>query len=139
MELPADKIISCFYDSSADCVKVIDTSGSLMSFNPKGLEAMEIDDPKSVLGRNWLGFWSGDIRPRADDAFKRALEGKPGSFEGFCPTFKGTPKWWQVSVVPLFNEYNEVQWILAVSRDATELRNLREEVQSLRTRVAELA
>lgn len=133
MELPADKIISCFYDSSSDCVKVIDTTGTLLSFNPKGLKVMEIDDPKDVIGTDWLTFWTGEMLPKAQAAFRQAVSGKAAYFEGFCPTFKGTSKWWQVSIVPLKNEFDEVQWVLAVSRDATELITLREEVRRLRS------
>lgn len=132
MGLPAEKIISCFYESSGDCVKVIDTAGTLLSFNPKGLDIMEIDDPKSVIGSSWLEFWNEDMRPKAAAALGQAIEGRTAQFEGYCPTLKGTPRWWQVSIVPLKNEFDEVQWILAVSRDVTELTRLREEVAALK-------
>lgn len=130
-DLPTDKIISCFYGSSEDCVKVIDTSGTLMSFNPKGLEVMEIDDEREVLGKDWLTFWKGNIRPKAEEALKIAKEGKPAKFEGYCPTFKGTMKYWEVSIVPLYNEYQEISWLLVTSRDATRQKDLEQLVMKL--------
>lgn len=139
MNLPTDKIISGFYESSADCVKVIDTFGTMLSFNPNGLKAMEIDDLRDVIGSNWLSFWKGDMHSKAQAAFARTLEGRAASFEGYCPTFKGTPKWWQVSIVPLLNEYGEVQWILVVSRDVTEVRVLKEEVKALKAQLRRAA
>jgi len=129
--LPADDLISCFGESS-DCVKVIDPLGMLLSFNKNGYGIMEIDDPKDVIGKNWLEFWSGDMSEKAHAAFDAALAGTMGYFEGYCPTFKGTPRWWQVSVVPLKDSHGEVNWILAISRDITELQELREEVAQLR-------
>ncbi|MFI5212687.1 MAG: PAS domain-containing protein [Candidatus Saccharimonadales bacterium] len=137
MKLPTDNIISCFYDSTNDCVKVIDTAGTLLSLNPKGYEVMEIDDPKTVIGTKWLELWSEDMLPKAQAAFNQALNGKMARFEGFCPTFKGTSKWWQVDIAPLKNEFNEVQWILAVSRDVSELRELKVENEMLKTQLFE--
>lgn len=145
-QLPADKMISCFYESTKDCVKVIDTHAILHSFNPYGLKAMEIDDAKDVIGRNWLDFWQGDASEVARRAFNEALEGRIGHFEGYCPTVKGTPKWWEVTVAPLHNEYGEVQWILASSRDITnqmklkqELEQQRQENELLRKKLAQLS
>lgn len=136
MGLPTDKIISCFYDSANDCVKVIDPSGTLLSFNPYGLEVMEASKPSDLIGKNWLDFWKDEMHPKAVSAFKDALAGRTGNFEGYCPTLKGTPKWWQVSIVPLKNEFGEVQWILAVSRDVTEMVQLREENKNLKAKLS---
>lgn len=132
--LPADDLISCFNESSNDCVKVLDTDATLLSFNPDGLRIMEIDDLLAVIGKDWLSFWTGDVEQPAKAAFARAVEGRLGYFEGFCPTMKGTPKWWQVTIVPLKDERGDIRWILAMSRDMTELHDLREQVKSLATK-----
>lgn len=117
--LPTDKIISCFYGSSVDCVKVVDTDGILLSFNPNGLKVMEIDNEKDVIGKDWLDFWRGNIQPVANIALKKACDGQLAKFEGFCPTFKGNMRYWEVSIAPLFNDYDEIQWLLVISHDAT--------------------
>jgi PAS domain S-box-containing protein len=139
MKLPSDNIISCFYETADDCVKVMDTSATLLSFNPKGFELMEIDDPSTVIGENWMGFWKDDMLPKARRAFEQAVLGVSAQFEGFCPTVKGSPRWWRVNVVPLKNEFGEVQWILAMSRDVSEMVRLREENSKLKLRLAGLA
>ncbi len=109
--LPTDKIISAYYDSSNDCVKVLDVAGTLLSFNPNGLKVMEIDNQSDVIGKDWLDLWQGDTKIAAQAALHRAAAGEMSSFEGYTPTFKGTMKYWEVSIVPLFNYYNEVQWL----------------------------
>ena len=100
---------------------------------------MEIDEPSQVLGQSWLDFWNGEMLPKAKQAFKQALSGSMAQFEGYCPTVKGSPRWWRVNVVPLKNEYGEVQWILAMSRDVSEIVRLREENAKLKLRLASLA
>lgn len=137
-ELPTDKIISCFYDSSEDCVKVIDTSATLMSFNPNGLKVMEIDDERDVLGKNWLMFWKGDMQIKAAEAVEKSKNGQLARFEGYCPTLKGNMRYWVVSIAPLYNEFSEVSWLLVTSRDATRQRELEALVERQKVEIESL-
>ncbi len=137
-DLPTDKIISCFYGSSEDCVKVIDTKGTLMSFNPNGLKVMEIDNAKDVLGKDWLTFWNGNIKTKAADAIKQAKNGELARFEGYCPTFKGSMRYWEVSIAPLYDEFKGVAWLLVTSRDATRQKDLEQLVEDQKTEIASL-
>lgn len=134
--LPADNLISCFNESKTDCVKVLDKDAMLLSFNPAGYEIMEIDDPSKAIGADWLTFWEGDSGSKARQAFNDAKAGKLGYFEGEAPTMRGNMRWWQVTIVPLKNSHNEIEWILAMSRDVTELHELRSEVQSLKLQLS---
>jgi hypothetical protein len=127
-DLPTNKIISCFYGSSEDCVKVVNTGGLLMSFNPNGLKVMEIDDEKDVLGKDWLDFWKGSMQKKASDALERAKHGSIAKFEGYCPTFKGTVKFWEVTIAPLYDNYGDIAWLLVTSRDATRQKDLEKKV-----------
>lgn len=137
-DLPTDKIISCFYGSSDDCIKVIDTSGTLMSFNPNGLRVMEIDDEKSVIGREWLTFWDESMLPKAAAALEKAKHGELAKFEGYCPTFKGTMKYWEVSIAPLYDGVGGVAWLLVISREATREKELERTVAALSKRIKAL-
>ena len=126
--LPTDKIISCFYGSSEDCIKVISTDGMLMSFNPNGLKVMEIDSLHDVIGQDWLTFWKGHMRQKAKEALQKAIEGELARFEGYCPTFKGTMKYWEVSIAPLYDDFGNIQWLLVTSRDQTQHKELEKKV-----------
>lgn len=137
-DLPTDEIISCFYGSSEDCVKVIDTSGILMSFNPNGLKAMEIDDEKDVIGQEWLAFWGDSIRPKAAEALEKAKKGELARFESYCPTLKGTMKYWEVSIAPLHDGLGHIAWLLVTSRDATRQKELEQTVVALENEIKSL-
>jgi PAS domain-containing protein len=137
-DLPTDKIISCFYNSSEDCVKVISPDGILMSFNPNGLKVMEIDNEKDVLGKDWLTFWRGGMEQKAATALLQSSAGKLASFEGYCPTFKGTMKYWEVSLAPLMNDYGDVQWILVTSRDMTKYKDMESTLEKQRIELEKL-
>lgn len=137
-DLPTDKIISCFYGSSEDCVKVIDTDGMLLSFNPNGLKVMEIDDERDVIGKEWLSFWNENMRDKAVEALLKAKGGKLARFEGYCPTYKGNMRYWDVSIAPLFDDNQRVQWLLVTSRDMTEYKNLQKLVIAQEAEIASL-
>ena len=136
--LPTDKIISSFYSSSQDCVKVIDGDGMLMSFNPHGLLMMEIDDESQVIGRAWLDFWRGDVQDKAATALAKAQSGELARFEGYCPTFKGTMRYWEVSIAPLFDDYGELVWLLVISRDTTSQKELEKLARKQSKRIEQL-
>ena len=138
IDLPTDRIISCFYGSSEDCVKVVSTDGMLMSFNPNGLKIMEIDSPKDVIGKDWLAFWQGSMHAKATHALEQALEGKLSKFEGYCPTFKGTMKYWEVFIAPLYDDFDGIQWLLIISRDVTKQKDLEKKVAKQEERITQL-
>lgn len=130
--LPADNLISSFHDSATDSIKVLDVDGTVLSFNPAGYDLMELDSPTDVIGKSWLSLWKGDTEPLAKEALNNAAHGKSGYFEAQRPTKKGTLKWWQVTILPLKNSHNDIEWILVMSRDVTELHELRKENTKLK-------
>jgi len=107
-------------DGTADCVKMLDTDGRLLHMNAPGLCAMEIDDFGLLRGQEWRAIWHADARDDIERAVARAVGGEVSSFQAFCPTLKGTPKWWEVTVSPVRDaDGGRVVRLLAVSRDIT--------------------
>jgi PAS domain S-box-containing protein len=106
-------------ESSSDCVKVLDLEGRLLAMNSNGCRLMEIDDFSRCIDQPWRDYWPAEGSVLADSALEAARRGNPASFQGYCPTAKGTGKWWDVAVTPILNAGGEPERILAVSRDIT--------------------
>jgi PAS domain S-box-containing protein len=111
-------------DSSRDCIKVVDLAGRLIYMNDPGQSLMEIDDFSTVTNSQWLEFWQDSERELAQTALSTALAGGVSRFDGYCPTAKGTPKWWEVVVTPILAADGNVCQILSVSRDITERKRI---------------
>ncbi|MDQ3038562.1 MAG: PAS domain-containing protein [Pseudomonadota bacterium] len=110
-------------DGTADCVKVLDMDGRLLHMNTPGLCAMEVDDFGTLCGQEWEAIWPAEARADIERSVARAVHGDVSSFEAYCPTTKGTPKWWEVTVSPVREaEGGQIVRLLAVSRDITERR-----------------
>ncbi|MEH1787160.1 MAG: PAS domain-containing protein [Nostoc sp.] len=107
-------------DSSSDCIKVLSLDGRLLYMNTGGLCLMEIDDLNSYLNNQWLCFWEGSSRQQAEEALAATNTGKVSIFSGYCPTVKGTPKWWEVVVSPILDASGQLERILLISRDITD-------------------
>ncbi|MBD2036028.1 response regulator [Leptolyngbya sp. FACHB-321] len=106
-------------ESSKDCIKVLTLDGRILYLNKGALQLLEVDNPTSLLGVEWFSFWQGEDKDKAKGAIAAAKAGNSGQFQGFCPTAKGTLKWWDVVVTPVQDALGQVTQLLVVSRDMT--------------------
>ncbi len=103
-----------------DCVTVLDAEGSLLMMNHHGQCIMEVDDFTAIRGLKWWDLWPEGARAQVRAALSRARSGEVGQFETFCPTAKGTAKWWDVRVSPLRDAEGHIRRFVSISRDITE-------------------
>ena len=116
-------------ESSPDCVKVLDAEGRLLSMNVNGTCLMEIDDFASVEGKYWSDLWPEERRGAVLAAIETARAGGTGIFQGYSPTYKGTPKWWEVFVAPILDANGKVERFVSMSRDITDRKLVEDELE----------
>lgn len=121
-------------ESSNDCIKVLTLDGQLLFMNTGGTNLFEVDDPASLLNAQWPSFWRGKDQENAMAAIAAAKTGDVGRFQGYCPTAKGTPKWWDVIVTPIRDVSGQIAQLLSISRDITEVKRIEAEREQLLTR-----
>jgi len=107
-------------DSSNDCIKILDMEGRLQFMSPGGQRILGIRNMEEYLAVPYDKFWKGSDHAAALAAISRAQGGHTESFQGFCPTVDGTPKWWDVVISPIFGKDGKPERLLVVSRDITE-------------------
>ena len=106
--------------SSRDCIVVLDLEGHTLEVSPGGIESMEVSDVQAILGLSWLRVWPGDAQVAARAALEAAKAGGTGRFQGFCPTHKGKPRWWDVVVSALPGPDGLPERLVTVGRDITD-------------------
>ena len=121
--------LAAVLDQSIDCVKLISPDGGVRWMNGNGLCAMEIDDFAAVQGRQWADIWPDEARQAIGTSLGAARTGQPARFTSFCPTAKGAPRWWDVTVSPVKGVDGEDAGFLAISRDITEAETSREALE----------
>jgi PAS domain S-box-containing protein len=116
----SNEMLAAILDQSADCIKVIGTGGTVDYMNRNGQCAMEVDDFCAIAGQHWTKLWPDEAESLIEGAMAEAAAGRPARFEDFCPTAKGSPRWWDVSVSPLRGADGAIQGYIATSRDISE-------------------
>lgn len=103
-----------------DCIKVLDLEGRLQFMSEGGKRVMEVDDFSLLKGCPWPDFWVGAGNADAAAAVATARAGGTGHFRGPSNTAKGTPRYWDVQVSPIFGADGRPAHLLSISRDITE-------------------
>jgi PAS domain S-box-containing protein len=109
-------------DSSPDCLSILTPDARLSHVTPQGLRLMDVEDFRSIAGADWFAFWSGADQEAARRAVAAALGGTAGRFQGFSPTRAGTPKWWDVIVMPIQSGEGRTERLLSVARDISDVK-----------------
>ncbi|MEG4799691.1 ATP-binding protein [Microcoleus sp. ARI1-B5] len=118
-------------ESSKDCIKVLTLDSEIVYISTGGLCLLEIDDPTLIRNTRWLDIWQGEHYENASRAIAAAKAGNTGQFQGYLPTRKGTPKWWDSMITPLRNTSGQVSQLVAISRDITKQKQAEAEREKL--------
>lgn len=118
-------------ESSGDCIKVLGLDGSLRFMNESGMDLLELDGFSAVDGKPWKDIFPDEARAEVEAALQSARAGGIGRFSAFCPTVKGTPKWWDVIVTPVPGADGKPAHLVSIARDVTEQRKAEDARQLL--------
>jgi two-component sensor histidine kinase len=90
---------------SGDCIKILDLDGRLQFMSEGGKRIMEVEDFSVLQGCPWPDFWAGDGNSQARQAIAEARAGRTTRFRNHANTAKGTPRYWDVQVSPITEEW----------------------------------
>jgi PAS domain-containing protein len=100
-----------------ECVKVLSLDGIIKFMNPQGLAMFEADSADDVLGKSLQELWPAAQRVAIDTAVRDAAAGKAPVVEGPCPTFKGRPRYWEMTLYLINHGAAAGTEIIGVTRD----------------------
>jgi len=123
-------------ESSSMAIEVLDADGGLIFMNGPGMRIMEVANFESIQHRPYDSFWPPDVAPAVCYAMAEARKGETVRRTLFGPTAGGTPKWWDLSVSPVFNAEGKVTRLLALSSDVTDAKRNEVEVAAAARRLS---
>ena len=89
-------------ESTHDCAKVLDLEGRLIYVNSHGQELLRKCGFTTSMNHSWIDLWQEPWRQMVIQAIERAKAGTRGTFQGYCRTPDGMPKWWDNVITPIF-------------------------------------
>lgn len=119
-ETISDETLGAVLSQSPDCVKLIGLDGAILWMNPRGQCAMEIDNFDKVKGARWVSLWPAESSAHVAKSLEDAALRGEARFEAFCPTAKGSPRWWNVTVAKILDEAGAHIGYLSISRDVSD-------------------
>ena len=118
-------------EASANAIEVLDLDGHLIFMNGPGIRIMEVDDFAAIRGRPFDQFWPETAQATIRYAIARAQRGETARHTLYGPTAKGKPRWWDITLSPIFGENGEVARLLALSSDVTDAKHNEAEIAYL--------
>jgi len=115
-----DDLLRSVLAGCGDCIKILDLDGRLQFMSEGGKRVMEVEDFGRLKGCPWPDFWAGAGNLDAALAVETAKSGKTARFKGPANTAKGTSRYWDVQVSPIFGNNGKPAHLLSISRDITE-------------------
>ena len=109
-------------DTEPECVKLIAVDGTLLKMNRAGLEMIEADNPKRVIGKQVLGIIAAEYRAAFATLIERVFQGETGRLEFEIIGLKGGRRWLDTHAVPLRDPHGNIIALLGVTRDISEHR-----------------
>lgn len=113
-------LLAAVFAGSGDCIKVLDLEGRLIFMSDGGKQVMEVDDFEALRGCPWPNLWKDEGNLSAQEAIKTAKAGRTARFFGEANTARGTPKFWDVKVLPILGPNGAPTHLLSISTDITE-------------------
>ncbi len=107
------------FESSPDCIKVLDLKGRLLAMNANGAIALEITDVQRRVGTLWPEWWAGEARSLARAAVAAAVGGAVNRFTAATTNEAGAMEWWDVLVAPVFGTDGRPTRLISISRNVT--------------------
>ena len=124
-------------ESSSDCIAVLNRQGRVSFINKLGRNLLSAPDMHQYLDQPYEKFWEGNGKILSRDAIEHAVSGNDARFTGFTPTTYSTPKWWDVTVTPIFGANQKVEKLLAIARDITQRKQSADALQASERRLKE--
>lgn len=121
--------LQAVFEQSPDCIKMLTPTGEVFFMNYNGIVAMEMDSLAEHTGVPWWNLWPVESQQQVIDAIKEAQAGRSSRFTAFRPTAKGTPKWWDVGVSPVFGASGDIESLLVINRDVSMDVQRKEEIE----------
>lgn len=121
----SDGIFRSAFESSPDCVKILDLDGVVQFINGNGAALLGAQDVSALLGVQWLLLWDLAERPRVAAALAAAQAGETQRFMGAAHITTGELRHFDNVLSPLRDDAGRTVALLVTSRDVTELESAR--------------
>ncbi|MCF6371308.1 PAS domain S-box protein [Rhizobium halophilum] len=134
----SEAFIRSIFDSSPDCVRLLDLHGEPLLMNRAGREMFGLSDDADLKGQRWERLIASSDAAKAEEALAQAREGKAARFEASVKAFNNRDLCVDVIAAPVFGKDGTPIRLLTIWRDITDAKSARDATEEARA-AAEVA
>ncbi|MCJ8521462.1 diguanylate cyclase (GGDEF)-like protein/PAS domain S-box-containing protein [Pseudorhizobium tarimense] len=134
----SEAFIRSIFDSSPDCVRLLDLHGEPLLMNRAGREMFGLSDDADLKGQRWDRLIASGDAAKVQEALTQAREGKTARFEASVKAINKKDLCVDVIAAPVFGKDGTPIRILTIWRDITDAKAARDATEEARA-AAEVA
>ncbi|HIJ86432.1 MAG TPA: PAS domain S-box protein [Desulfuromonadales bacterium] len=116
----SERFLQAIIDTEPECIKMLDSDGTLLMMNRAGLAMIEADSLEQVKGHSICPLITDPYKDAFVALTRQVFKGSPGILEFEAIGLKGSHVWLETHAVPFCNERGEIITLLGITRDITE-------------------
>lgn len=123
--------LKAIIETEPECVKVLAPDGTLRQMNRAGLDMIEAESEQQVIGARVADLVVPEHRAAFNALNETVSQGGTGTLEFEIIGLKGRRRWLDTHAVPMRDADGQVTGLLAVTRDITQHKQVRQELERL--------
>jgi diguanylate cyclase (GGDEF)-like protein/PAS domain S-box-containing protein len=117
----SERRLRAIIDTEPECVKVVTRDGRLVEMNPAGLAMLQAASLEEAQRQPLLDFIVPQHRADFGKLHKRVMDGESGTLRFEITGLTGARRWLETHAAPLRDDAGEVQALLGITRDITNM------------------
>jgi len=117
----SERRLRAIIDTEPECVKIVSRDGRLVEMNPAGLAMLEAASLEDAQRQPLSDFILPKHRTDFGKLHRRVMDGESGTLRFEITGLAGTRRWLETHAAPLRNDAGEVQALLGITRDITDM------------------
>ncbi|QFI70397.1 PAS domain S-box protein [Sinorhizobium alkalisoli] len=128
----SEAFIKSIFDSSVDCVRVLDLDGRPLMMNRAGRELFGISEDAGIEDQTWRSIGLPEDAPKVQAGFETVRQGQSARFEIIVRDAQGRERSMDVNATPVLNAQGKPFRMLSIWRDITDAKRASADLQTAR-------
>jgi len=126
-------------ENSPVCTKIVDLDFNLQYMSQSGIRELKIDDISKYYGKPYpFNFYPDSFKiPMTKNLLEAKATGRIVTQEAYVTNIEGEVLWYHSTIVPVFNNNNELDYIMVVSLETTKRKEAELELTKAKERAEE--
>ncbi|WP_185961198.1 PAS domain S-box protein [Telmatospirillum sp. J64-1] len=128
----SEAFIRSIFDSSPDCIRLLDLEGEPLLMNRTGREMFGLSDEAELSDLRWNTVMAPDDSAKAELAISQVRSGQTARFEAAVVTYDRETRYMDVIAAPIIGKDGKPVRILTMWRDITDAKSARDATEEAR-------